>query len=284
MGKANKKTRKATVVDKAFAAWLKYDPLVSAIVKNDDNTRRDVMLNILGTQAAMRHFGKFPPRKAYEGPIFPDLVRREVEASIDDQAKRTRLIKTLIRWATDPQVNNRYIRSHLTRIQIVRSLLGQVFFNATKSQEDLLLKGLKFMIAKKMTVIGELGEQSADVHDVLLERISEILIHNQKVIIKKAVSEAEEKMRVHLMRQIQEMRGEKHPSSFVRSDLKNKVRFIVKEKFPLSPEAVRHLEDMLEFYLNQDKWPYLSELALNAQEKILELRKPLTLTARDSSS
>ena len=284
MGKANKKTRKATVVDKAFAAWLKYDPLVSAIVKNDDNTRRDVMLNILGTQAAMRHFGKFPPRKAYEGPIFPDLVRIEVEASIDDQAKRTRLIKTLIRWATDPQVNNRYIRSHLTRIQIVRSLLGQVFFNATKSQEDLLLKGLKFMIAKKMTVIGELGEQSADVHDVLLERISEILIHNQKVIIKKAVSEAEEKMRVHLMRQIQEMRGEKHPSSFVSSDLKNKVRFIVKEKFPLSPEAVRHLEDMLEFYLNQDKWPYLSELALNAQEKILELRKPLTLTARDSSS
>src|SRR3989344_1137867 len=284
MGKANKKTRKATVVDKAFAAWLKYDPLVSAIVKNDDNTRRDVMLNILGTQAAMRHFGKFPPRKAYEGPIFPDLVRREVEASIDDQAKRTRLIKTLIRWATDPQVNNRYIRSHLTRIQIVRSLLGQVFFNATKSQEDLLLKGLKLMIAKKMTVIGELGEQTADVHDVLLERISEILIHNQKVIIKKAVSEAEEKMRVHLMRQIQEMRGEKHPSSFVSSDLKNKVRFIVKEKFPLSPEAVRHLEDMLEFYLNQDKWPYLSELALNAQEKILELRKPLTLTARDSSS
>jgi len=284
MGKANKKAGKASVVDKAFAAWLKYDPLVSAVVKNDDNTRRDIMLNILGTQAAMRHFGKFPPRKAYEGPIFPDLVRREVEASIDDQAKRTRLVKTLVRWATDPSVNNRYIRSHLTRIQIVRSLLGPVFFNATKAQEDLLLKGLKFMIAKKMTVIGELGEQSADVHDVLLERISEILIHNQKVIIKKAVSEAEEKMRVHLMRQIQEMRGEKHPSSFVSSDLKNKVRFIVKEKFPLSPEAVRHLEDMLEFYLNQDKWPYLSELALNAQEKILELRKPLTLTARDSSS
>jgi len=284
MGKANKKAGKASVVDKAFAAWLKYDPLVSAVVKNDDNTRRDIMLNILGTQAAMRHFGKFPPRKAYEGPIFPDLVRREVEASIDDQAKRTRLVKTLIRWATDPQVNNRYIRSHLTRIQIVRSLLGPVFFNATKSQEDLLLKGLKFMIAKKMTVIGELGEQSADVHDVLLERVSEILIHNQKVIIKKAVSEAEEKMRVHLMRQIQEMRGEKHASSFVSSDLKNKVRYIVKEKFPLSPEAVRHLEDMLEFYLNQDKWPYLSELALNAQEKILELRKPLTLTARDSSS
>src|SRR4030066_2140749 len=100
MGKANKKAEKATVVDKAFAAWLKYDPLVSAIVKNDDNTRRDVMLNILGTEAAMRHFGKFPPRKAYEGPIFPDLVRKEVEASIDDQTKRTRLIKPQTRGQT----------------------------------------------------------------------------------------------------------------------------------------------------------------------------------------
>lgn len=275
----DKTGKKPTIVDKAFAVWLKYDPLVSLVVGNRDELRRDVMLNILGPEAAQKHYGRFPPRRPSEGPILPDVVRKLTESSLNDPQRRTTMIKTLIHWSTDPAVNNRYIDSHLTRVQVVMSLLGPVFFRVTQKQEDILMKGLKYMLAKKMTVVGEEGEQATDVHDALLARTIEILVYNQKVIIKKAVSEAEEKMHANLLRQIQKMRGDKGSSHFSGPEMKTKVRKIVKEKFPLRKETMRHFEDILNFYVEQEKWPHLSERAAVAKQRLLELRIPLTLTS-----
>lgn len=278
------KPYRTKLYERLVASWLKHDPFVSLVVKNDDRTRRDIMLNIVGPQAAMIHFGKFPPRTVEEGPIVPNIVRQEVQASLDDDGKRTQLVMKLIRWATDASVNNRYIKSHLTRIQIVRSLLGPIFFRATAKQEDLLLRGLKFMIAKKTTVIDKPGEQSSDVHDVVLECASDTLIYHQKVIINKALTEVEEKMRVQLLRQIQEIRGKKNLSQYYSQEVTKNVRKIIKEKFPLRRETARHFEEILDFYRTQNRWPYLQEEAVKVFLKIQQLRNPLTLTAQKTSS
>lgn len=278
-----KHKQKKPILEKAFVAWLKYDPFVSIIVRKDDVSRRNVMLNLLGKDAAQRHFGKFPTKKPKYGPIYPETVRIAVNESIQDAQKRDELITKLIFWATDSEINNIYIKSHLTRIQIITSLLGPIFFHATAKQEKNLLKGIKFMLVKKQTSIGLHGEQSYYVHEVLLNRIGDILVHNQKVIINKAVREAEEKMRVHLLRQIQELRGEKHTSSIYNLDLKTKINRIVKEKFPLKKESTKHLEEMLKFY-TKCQWPELQAKAIASQNKVLEIRKPLTLTSPDLKS
>lgn len=282
MSKNKNKKQKSTLTEKAFITWLRYDPLVSVIVGNDDRIRRDVMLNLLGTKATQRHFGQFPPRKPEEGPIYPSTVREAIEKSLQDGKKRSKLIKDLVFWATDPATNNHYIKSHLTRKQIVTSLLGPLFFHATANQEESILKGLKYMLVKKQTAIGVPGEQSFEVNHLLLDRITDILIHNQKVIINKAVTEAEEKMRVHLLRQIQNLRGEKLTTPYLSKSLKTSLKKIVKEKFPLSEQSVKHFEEMLEFYTHS-KWPELAHRAHVAKEKIVEIRKPLTLTAQDDT-
>ncbi len=282
MDKKRKKISKSTIIDRAFASWIKKDPLVRIVVSNNDAVRRDIMLNLLGEEAVRHHFKKFPPRKPGQGPIYPSIVRDEVQKNLLDVTLRTSLIRKLIYWATDREVNNRFIDSHLARIQIVQNLLGPIFFHSTLKQEGIILKGLKFMLVKKNTSIGKPGEQSVDVHNILLARISEMLIHNQKVIINKAVSEAEERMRAHLMKQIQEMRGKKSSSQYTGPDMKKSVNTIIKEKFPLKEESRKHLEDMLEYYA-ECNWPEIKRQAEQTKLKMLDIRKPLTLTSQEGT-
>lgn len=271
------KKSKAPLFEKAVVAWMKYDPFVALVVGNDHRVRRDVMLNLLGREAAIRHFGAFPQLSPEDGPIFPETVRNAVTSSLGDPKQRSRLIAELIYWATDPGINNRYIKSHLTRLQIVSDLLGPVFFNATPKQEEAIMMGLKYMLAKKPTTIAVPGEQSYTVLEEMLCRVIELLVHNQKVIINKAISEAEEKMRIHLLRQIQELRGEKHTTPTFSSDLITRTQKLIKEKFPLRQATVKHLEEILDFYLSC-KWSELQAIAKDGITTIREIRKPLTLT------
>src|SRR4030042_3649336 len=160
--------------------------------------------------------------------------------------------------------------------------MGAIFFHSNPSQEDMIFKGLKYMLVNKKTVIGERGEQSLEVHQVLVERISEMLIHNQKVIINAAVREAEEKMRIHLIRQIQDLRGRKSGSEYISPELKRSVRQVVHEKFPLRAPIREHLEDMLEFY-TETSFPEVRSYALKEKMRLEEIRKPLTLTGEGKS-
>lgn len=270
--------KKNPIFEKAVAAWLKYDPFVNLVVRSDDRTRRDVMLNLLGPGAAIRHFGKFPQLKPEAGPIYPETVRNTVDASVQDPKKRSMLIKKLIFWASNPGVNNRYLDSHRTRVQIVSSLLGQVFFNSTPIQEDMTLKGLQYLLADK-PAIKVAGEKSYEVNEMLLTRVIDLLVHNQKAILNKAISEVEEKMRVHLLRQIQDLRGVRHAIPAF-EDTKFTYRQIPKEKFPLRHETSRQLEEILEFY-EESEWPELRARAKEADKTIREIRKPLTLTSQN---
>lgn len=281
--KKNKKKAKLPLFEKAVASWLRYDPFVKVAVRNADEIRRDVMLNILGKSAAIRHFGKFPPRRPDYGPIYPSQVRETTEEALKNLKRRTQLIKKMIFWATDPGVNDRYIKSHLTRIQIVSSLLGPIFIHATVEQEKLILDGLKYMLAQKQTVLDVRGEQSFEVHEAVLEKVSDLLIHNQKVIISKAIGEAEEKMRVHLLKQIQELKGKKQTAIYSVPEMQGLARHkIVKEKFPLRKETVKQLEDILRFYM-ESKWPRLRLSVKQSYDVIRKIRRPLTLTSESFS-
>jgi hypothetical protein len=281
--KKKKKKIKTPILEKAVAAWLKYDPFVKIAVRNDDEVRRDVMLNLLGSESAIRHFGKFPPRKHNYGPILPQMVREAADEALKNPEKRTHLIKKMIYWATDPGVNNRYIKSYLTRIQIITSLLGPLFIHADAGQEDLILNGLKYMLVRKTTALDDRGEQSFQVHEAVLDRVAELLIHNQKVIIGKAIAETEEKMRVHLLKQIQEIKGKKTSTIYSIPELQSTIgQQIIKEKFPLRKRAVNHLEEILEFYL-EGNFPELRMKAEESYDLIREIRKPLTLTSETSS-
>lgn len=266
--------------EKAVAAWMKYDPFVALAVQNDNLVRRDIMLNLLGSEAASRHFGAFPPRRPGAGPIYPETVRNEIMSALHDPNKRTKLIAKLIFWATDPGVNNRNDKSHLTRLQITSDLLGPIFFNATPKQEETVIIGLKYLLAGKPTGSGAGGEQSYIVRKNLLLKVIDLLIQNQKFIINKAIKETEEKMRVHLLRQIQELRGEKHTTPVFDSDLHLKTQKLVKEKFPLPRETVKQLEEIVDFFVSGNS-PYLRAIAKDGLAKIKEIRRPLTLTAKD---
>ena len=275
--KAGPKTEKAPLFEKAVVAWMKHDPLVAIVVHNDDRIRRDVMLNLLGQKAVARHFGEFPQLKSEDGPIFPETVRNEIAPSLHDPKKRTVMIGKLIYWATDIGINNRYINSHLTRQQIVSDLLGPVFFNATPKQEETIMMGLKYMLVHKKTTIGVAGEQSYVVLQEMLSRVIELLVHNQRVIVNNAVSEAEQKMRVHLLRQIQDLRGEKHTAPVFAAELKTRAQKLMKEKFPLKAGTVGHLEEILQFF-STSKLPELQSIAKDGTTTIREIRKPLILT------
>lgn len=282
MTKGGNKKEKRVFFEKAVVTWLQYDPFVKIVIGKSDRMRRDIMLNLLGSEVAAKHFGDFPPLKPQHGPIFPQIVRDQVDKNLQDAKKRSQLIKKLIYWATDPNINNRYSESHQTRIQIISSLLGPIFFHSDPKQENMILAGLKFMLSEKKAKINIPGEQSLEVHEMLLDKIIDLLVHNQKVIINKAMSEAEDKMKVNLLRQIQELKGDKHTPAYTMLDKRIKRRKIIKEKFPLRHDITKELLEILEFYENS-KWFELKSRAKLAHDTIREIRKPLTLTDQEAT-
>lgn len=273
--------KKSLLVERLVATWLKYDPFVRLVVRNEHESRRDVMLNLLGPQAARRHFGQFPPKIAGQGVIFPSTVRKVVARSINDPQSRLQLILKLIHWATDPYINNRYIKSHLTRMQIVRSLLGTVFFRASHDEEQEIMKGLQYLLTKKNPLTGDQGEQSNEVLSLLLDRVSDLLVYNQRVIVTKAISEAEEHMRAGLLRQIQNLGGEKHTSPFFWPEMSKTRGHELREKFPLPQDTSRLMEDILVFFTVCNR-PDLAERALTTAKTLDDIRHPLTLTQEPS--
>ena len=277
---AKPKNKSAPLFEKAVVAWMKYDPFVALAVQNDNLVRRDIMLNLLGAEVASRHFGAFPPRRPGDGPIYPETVRNEILAALHDPNKRTRLIAKLIFWATDPRINNRNDKSHLTRMQITSDLLGPIWFNATLKQEETIILGLKFLLAGKPTAGGSRGEQSYIVRKNLLMKVIDLLIQNQKFIINKTIKETEEKMRVHLLRQIQQLQGEKHTTPVFDSETRLKTHKLVKEKFPLRHDIVKQLEEIVAFFVACNS-PYLRAIAKDGLAKLKEIRHPFTLTAKD---
>jgi len=265
---------KPSISDKAFAAWLKLDPLVNLIItRGEEEVRRDIMLHFLGPKATKHYFKHLPKSKHDTGPVLPQTVREQENNFVDFPEKRTKIIKTLVHWAIDPHINSRYVSSHRTRIQIVSSFLTAMFLHANNQHSRLILSGIKKIAFQKKNSAGKTGDQSPSVQQSILNRVIEILIQNQKSIIAKAVGEIEEKMRAELLRSIQTLKGDKVATPYYESSIVQK-KPLIQEKFPLPRSLSQELEMILKGYTHSP-WEKFRDQAKSAQKELERLRYPL---------
>lgn len=233
--KSNQKKPKATISQKIIGAWLKHDPFVRLIAKNDDQVRYSAMMAMLGERAAKNYYQKL--KKYNPGPslIYPSHIREKEQEFLKHPKKHELIIRQLVAWGTDKYLNSQNIESHKTRAQIIHALLGTLFLNATEKEETLIIDAIKVLVISKGTHIGKRGEQSPFVHQEILQKVCDILYFDRLRIQGKKDQQQELAMKAVLIKNIQEMK-DRH-SAYYANSRQLKPRKLVNLKFPLKPKT-----------------------------------------------
>ena len=243
-----KPTTKSPLRAKLIAAWLKLDPFVSIIAKDNQRIRHDAMLALAGKNAAKEYFGKFKKLKPPPKLIFPQDVREKEIEFLQKPKRRSLIIRELVYWGRDDYLNQENPDSYLSRIQIISSLLGPILLNASEEQEKLLVDGVKVLVISKQTTLGKKGEQSIEVHRALIHKVVQLLKYNQMVIDGEHNQQTESAVRAQLIKTIQNLSQQKHRSAYYVAGDQLTRKKIIKSKFPLKETTKSGLIDIVKHY------------------------------------
>lgn len=270
-----KDENKSSLSEKLVAAWLKYDPFVRLVAKDNDRARYDAMLAMAGEKPAQKFFGVRKKYQPLPKLIFPSDVRRREQEFLDDPDKRTRIIRELIYWGRDEYLNTENIDSHLTRLQIIQALLGIMFLNSDSAQERLIIDGLKVLVLSRETSLGKTGEQSPLVHQEIIDRVAEILRYNEMVLKNKIQAQSEKVLRAQLLKTIQGLKESTHRSAYYVADDQKRRPKTVAERFPLNSETEAGLLDIVRHY-TYSVWPEIKSQAQSLLKKLdVHIQEPV---------
>lgn len=231
-----------------IAAWLKYDPFVNLVAKDNEQIRHDAMLALAGEKAAQKYFKtttKFTPLPKL---VYPGDVRKKEQEFFDKPDKRNRIIRQLVYWGRDEYLNKENPDSHNTRIQIIASLLGPLFLNSNADQEKLIIEGIKVLVISRPTSLGVKGEQSPEVHKQILSKIGNLLRYHQLVVEGKLKNHTETAVKAHLIKTIQSLNQSKNRSAYYVADNQKMRKKIIAQKFPLKDHTHQGLIKIIKHY------------------------------------
>jgi len=240
--------QKSHLSHKLIAAWLKYDPFVNLVAKENDQIRHDAMLALAGQKAANQFFHKSSRLKPPPKLVYPGDVRKKEQEFFDKPSKRNKIIRELVFWGRDEYINKENPDSHNTRTQIASSLLGPLFLNSNEAQEKLIIQGLKVLVISRPTSLGVQGEQSPVVHKEIISRIGNILRYNQIVIEGKLKNHTEAAIKVNLIKTIQSLNKSRSRSAYYVADDQKLRKKIIAQKFPLKDNTYKGLVKILNHY------------------------------------
>lgn len=243
---------KSPLSERLIAAWLKYDPFVKLIAR-DEQARFEAMFALAGEKAATRHFGKYPHHKPAK-LIYPKDIRHKEQEFLRYPEKRTLIIRELVFWGTNKTLNEENPDSYHTRMQVISSLLGPIFINSNETQERLIIEGVKVLVLSRETSLGRHGEPSALVHNHLLTKVTELLRYHQAVKSGQHDRKTDAAFRAELLKTIQNFRESGTRSAYyVADDLKTKKRTLA-QKFPLKVGTLDEILKIVQHY-TFSAWP-----------------------------
>jgi len=264
--------------------WLRFDPILYLAFRKNWNPRYEFLAAIFGEKDA-EEFLKHRVRLVIERNkkqkqipfITPSIVDKKINIFLKTKPdtktgrqKRRKIIKKLIFWSLNPDINKENIESYKTRFAVIDAFLGVVFQNAIISEIKQILDGLKKIVFSRVTYLGPKGEPSPIVHDVIISGIGKILKFHFNEIVRLRDEKLDKLTKIKLIKEIQDSKEGKGALAFS-ADLKDNE---FKPKYPLDKETENLLIKIIKHY-KFSAWP---DSRKKAENLIKSMEKSLGFT------
>jgi hypothetical protein len=215
-------------------------------------------------------------KKARAPLILPSQIDKEVKqffstsvASKTGRAKRLKMIKNLIFWGTDLEINKQNIDSYKTRSHIIESMLNVMFQNSLAEESDLIISSLKNFVFSREIDTGSRGELSPEVHQQLIKSVGRLLAAHLNEVERISHQNLDKMTKIQLIKELQKAKKDTGSLAFSGNVVKKDDQF--KHKFPLTDNHVELLKSILRHF-RYSGWPESRE---RAEELIASLHDHL---------
>lgn len=243
--------------------WLRFDPVLRIGFGNNWRARYDFLAQLFGGEDAQKflaHRGELIElRNRPQTPIIlPSEVAKQTKRFLQlkvtkrsDRKERLEIIKRLIFWATDKDINGENVDSFRTRSAIIGALLDVIFHNSLYEESELILSNLKLIVFSRVTYLGSKGEPSPVVHNVILSGVSQLLMRHFSEIVRLRDQRVDKLTTVQIIKELNKGRGDTGSLAF-----SGEIKFLdeYRHKFPLSGHHARLLYEILDHY-RFSAWP-----------------------------
>jgi len=250
--------------------WLRFDLILYLTFRKNWIPRYEFLAAIFGEKDAekfLKYRGKLVKKRSKKKvPIIsPLIVDQKINillkikpATKTGRQKRRRIIKKLLFWTLNPDINKENVESYKTRSAIINALLGVVFQNAIISETTQILDGLEKIVFSRVTYLGPKGEPSPFVHDAIISDVGRILKFHFNEITRLRDEKLDKLTKIKLIKEIQDSKEGKGSLAFS-ADLKDSE---FKPKYPLDKQTEKLLVKILKHY-KFSAWPESRERAKN---------------------
>jgi hypothetical protein len=267
--------------------WLRFDPVLRLGLGNGWRARYEFLAQLFGADDAksfFAHRGQLVElrNKPRVPVILPSQVSKMTKKFLkikvttkSGKIERKRIIKKLIFWATDPDINKENVDSYRTRSAIIAALLEIIFHNSLYDESELILNSLDSIVFSRVTYLGYRGEPSPIVHNVILNAVSQLLIRHFSEIVRLRDQRVDKLTTIQLIKEISKSKAGTGSLAFS-GEMKHRDDF--RHKFPLSGHHARLLFNILNHY-RFSAWPDSREQAEKVIEEIEQQLKTSLKTA-----
>lgn len=252
--------------------WLRFDLVLRLAFGNNWKPRFDFMAQLFGEKDADKFLAHrvnllVERNKAQIPIILPSDVGRLTRQFLkikpttkSGRIARKAIIRKLIFWMINPEINKENVDSYKTRSVIVDSLLNVIFNNSLYAESELILNNLSDIVFSRVTYIGKKGEPSPIVHDVILSAVGQLLTRHFSEIIRLRDQRLDKLTTIQLIKELNKGKGGTGSLAFSGEISKHNNQF--RHKFPLSSHHAYLLYNILEHY-TFSAWPDSREKAIN---------------------
>ena len=269
-------------------AWLRFDPIIRLAFGKRWTPRYEFMASLFGEKDAENFLkNRVKIVKARDKKSAPYVTPSNVDEKITQflkinqdtktgLKKRQQIIKKLIFWALDPEINAQNIESYKTRSNIVKALLGVIFQNSLADENEQILSGIKKIVFSRTTYIGSKGEPSPIVHNTLIDGVGRVLNTHFGEVVRLRNEKLEDLTKIKIIKEIKN--DEKGTGSLAFSGAHRKDD-PYRHKFPLPNRRANMLIRVLKHY-QYSAWPESRETAI---ELIKNMESKLGFDLEESS-
>lgn len=274
--------------------WLRFDLVLRIAFGNNWKSRYEFMSQLFGEADAKKFLAHrvklvFERARKQAPIILPSdvskltrqFLKHKVTGKTGRQA-RIAVIRKLIFWATDPEINKENIDSYKTRVAIIEALLNVIFHNSLYEESELILNSLQAIVFSRVTYIGYRGEPSPIVHNVILSSVSQLLIRHFSEIMRLRDQWIDKLTTLQLIKELNKAKAGTGSLAFSGEAINRRDPY--RHKFPLSSHHVYLLYRILEHY-TFSPWPDSREKALaviaNLESQLKISLKSLIIKTKD---
>lgn len=268
--------------------WLRFDPMIRLAFGKNWTPRYEFLASFFGEEDTRRYLAarKIKIEKVRNKKPAPVVQPSQVDKQIGrflqqspnskvGREKRVDMIKTLVHWALDSDINQQNVDSYKTRSAIIDAMLGPIFQNSLANEVALVLDGLKKIVFSRVTYMGSKGEPSPVVHDTIIANVGRILNSHFDEVAAIRERKLEELTKIKLIKEIKKDQENKGSLPFSATHKKSDPYH---HKFPLPDETTQLLLEILKHY-RYSAWP---ESRKTTKELIAKMEKRLGFSLEES--